>query len=439
MRSRYSRRRFIRTSVGAGAALWLGCDDDADGTDGGAGSMDAGSMDAGGLDAGSMGAGGMDAGATVRDAGGDLADVTAPDAGPDCPDLFAGGMLEGRVDFDEPETLFHVRERAGWDGRFVHDLSQVPEQPITPNEEFFIRTFNPDGIDLNSPWPFRIDGLVAEPRDVLLYEFEPITRRMGVFLVECSGNSDGRRFGLMSSCEWSGVPMSEVLSWVEVQPGAVGVVVEGFDEHSVPSTHSTPGASWFFTFEQLEQTGAFIGTLMNNDLLPPDHGFPIRLCVPGWYGCTWIKWVQGVRVVGPDEPATAQMQEFASRTMQTGVPARAVDYDPASMDLAAMPVRVERWVVDGAPVHRVVGILWGGQGAVERLSLGVSRDGGDFVFEAVDVCPARADGTTWTVWSTAWRPDGTGRYTFRCAIDDPGIRTRRLDRGDYDRAVVLAG
>ena len=62
--------------------------------------------------------------------------------------------------------------------------------------------------------------------------------------------------------------------------------------------------------------------------LTPDHGAPVRLVVPNWYGCACIKWVTHVEMVPDDEPATTQMREFAARTHQNGVPARARDYQP---------------------------------------------------------------------------------------------------------------
>jgi DMSO/TMAO reductase YedYZ molybdopterin-dependent catalytic subunit len=195
--------------------------------------------------------------------------------------------------------------------------------------------------------------------------------------------------------------------------------------------HSMPGASWIFSFEEL--ASAFLATEMNGAPLPPDHGAPVRLYVPGWYGCTCIKWVNEIRLVADDEPATSQMIEFASRTHQVGTPALARDYLPASMDQAAMPIRVERWRVDGEIVHRVVGILWGGYEPTGALSFGASPGS----FEPVDVCPPATTNATWTVWQHPWRPRSTGLHAIRMRIDDPRIPTRRLDTGFYERVVRI--
>jgi DMSO/TMAO reductase YedYZ molybdopterin-dependent catalytic subunit len=91
-----------------------------------------------------------------------------------------------------------------------------------------------------------------------------------------------------------------------------------------------------FSFDDLERSGAFLATHMSGEPLSLDHGAPVRLIVPGWYGCACIKWVNEPRYVGVEEPATSQMTEFASRTHQDGAPELARDFLPAEIDVAAM-------------------------------------------------------------------------------------------------------
>ncbi len=93
---------------------------------------------------------------------------------------------------------------------------------------------------------------------------------------------------------------------------------------------------------------------MNGAALTADHGAPIRLVVPNYYGCSCIKWVSRIDWVADDEPATSQMMEFSARTHQNGVPRLARDYEPPVIDLAALPIRVEQWVVTRDGRERVV-------------------------------------------------------------------------------------
>ena len=108
---------------------------------------------------------------------------------------------------------------------------------------------------------------------------------------------------------------------------------------------------------------------MNGVPLPLDHGFPLRLVVPGWYGCTCIKWVDQIGLLDDTAPATSQMKEFAGRTHQPEAFELAREYLPATIEAAAMPIRVERWQLPQGVSYRVVGIRWGGDQPIERLSI----------------------------------------------------------------------
>ena len=71
--------------------------------------------------------------------------------------------------------------------------------------------------------------------------------------------------------------------------------------------------------DQIRESRAFLATGMNGAPLGPDHGFPLRLVVPGWYGCTAIKWVNEIALLDDTAPATDQMREYAGRTHQDPV------------------------------------------------------------------------------------------------------------------------
>ena len=108
----------------------------------------------------------------------------------------------------------------------------------------------------------------------------------------------------MSVAEWEGIPLAEVVARLKPSKEATGVLVSGYDHIGQNSQRSIVGASWVFPLADLDKLGAFLAIRMNGEPVPADHGKPVRLAVPGWYGCSWIKWVNEIRLVGPDEPAT---------------------------------------------------------------------------------------------------------------------------------------
>lgn len=350
-------------------------------------------------------------------------------------DPFHGGKRIGIVPFsDESDVPMGQPLGSELDGRLFTDLSTLSaEKSITPVGDFYVRTRASKLLDASKPWSIQLGGLIGQPLTINARDLEKMVRPMGVHLMECAGNFRGAHFGMLSVADWEGVPLTEVLKTVKVQPAGARVLISGFDHYAGESRSSIPGASWIFTPEQLESSRAFLATKMNGQPLTPDHGSPVRLLVPGWYGCACIKWVNEISFVADDAPTTSQMQEYAARTMQEGMPALAKHYAPAVIDFAAMPVRIERWPVEGKIKFRVVGIQWGGSRPIDGLEIQFSptdefQPVQDFRFSTSE---------SWNFWTQPWTPQKPGRYLIRLRLKDTSIVARRLRSGYYMRSVEI--
>lgn len=351
-------------------------------------------------------------------------------------DAFEGGKHLGNLDFaGESRAPLDALFGSELDARLYSDLSTLTrENPIPPMERFYVRTCASHLLANEKAWQIRLGGLVDKTVTLSLEDLKKGARPTGLHLMECSGNARATRFGMISVADWSGAPMSNLLELCKSKQQATRVVVSGFDSYSARSATSIPGADWVFTLEQLKASKAFLATEMNGQPLSKDHGAPVRLIVPGWYGCASIKWVNALTLVDDNFMATSQMQEFAARTHQQGVPKLAKDYRPAIIDQAAMPIRVEKWFVDGRIKYRVVGILWGGSRLVKALEIRFNPEE-DYV--QVDHFSQPAN-DPWSFWSHAWTPRTVGTYTIRLRIADPLVETKRLDSGYYVRSVEVA-
>jgi DMSO/TMAO reductase YedYZ molybdopterin-dependent catalytic subunit len=349
----------------------------------------------------------------------------------------ADARLIRTVPFDLPRDAAPLEQLlgSGLDARLFTDLASLDAaQPVTPAPKFFIRTAASPRLPV-APWKLQIGGLANAPPSFGIDELARMATPAGTHLLECAGNAAAASFGLISAAAWEGVTIAELIDRAGAKRAASQVLVSGFDDMEAPTRTSVPGASWIFSHDDLVRAKAFLAVRMNGAPLPADHGGPIRLVVPGWYGCCCIKWVDRLELVDRNRPITSQMREYAARTHQTALPELARDYAPAVIDAAAMPVRVEKWARDGRIVYRVVGILWGGAKPTNALSI---RFKSGSPWTPVDECPLPSSTTSWTIWSHWWRPEGPGRYDIVLKINDPTLRTRRLDLFFYTRAITIS-
>jgi DMSO/TMAO reductase YedYZ molybdopterin-dependent catalytic subunit len=348
------------------------------------------------------------------------------------------GLLPLFRDRSQPQEFGVKYGGVGLDARLVTDLSKLePNKLITPNELAYIRTEMPAAAAeaaAKGPWVLDAGGLIAQPAALRLDDLVKLSKKMGPHLFECSGNANPANFGLMSVAEWEGIPLTEVVARLKPAKEATGVLVSGFDHIGQNSQRSIVGASWVYPLASLEKLGAFLAVRMNGEPVPDDHGKPVRLVVPGWYGCTWIKWVNEITLVGPDEPATTQMVEFANRTHQAEPHKLAASYTPADIQTAATPVRVEKRKGPNGLEYRIVGIVWGGTKAVDRLQIRFKKDE---AFTPFAVCPAPKTHAMWSLWEYRWKPSAPGTYDIALEVADQSVPQRRLKTGYYVRQVKV--
>lgn len=350
-------------------------------------------------------------------------------------DPFAGGKRLGIVPFsDEPRPPMGQAIGAELDGRLFTDLSDLrPENPVTPTNSFYIRTRASKLLDTAKSWTIQLRG----PEDPIVMPVKTLVKMaqpMGLHLMECVGNTRSAHFGMLSVADWDGVLVQEILESAGLRLSAGRVFISGFDQYATESRTSLPGASWIFAPDELVPSRAFLATKMNGQPLTADHGAPIRLVVPGYYGCACIKWVNEILFVAEDARATSQMQEYAGRTMQEGVPELAKEYRPARIDMAAMPIRIEKWSAGGKIKFRVVGIQWGGPRPLDGLEI---RFNVNESYVPVDDFRS-SDGDSWSFWSHAWIPAKSGEYLITLRIRGADKLARRLESGYYARSVQIS-
>lgn len=177
----------------------------------------------------------------------------------------------------------------------------------------------------------------------------------------------------VGTAEWTGTPLKRLLAEAGPDPDAVDVVFTGMD-HGVERGVEQDYARGL-PLAEAGRDEVLLAYEMNGSPLPPQHGFPVRLVVPGWYGMAHVKWLRAITVL--DRSFRGYQQEQAYRISRdaddSGEPVtrmrpRALVIPPGFPDFMS-----RTRVVDTGP-HVLQGRAWSGAAAVARVE--VSTDGG---------------------------------------------------------------
>ncbi|HEY4000553.1 MAG TPA: molybdopterin-dependent oxidoreductase [Candidatus Xenobia bacterium] len=342
---------------------------------------------------------------------------------------FGRARLVRLLPFDDPRKIPpNTLEGRGGDTVLCTDLTRVtPRYPIPATDHFYVIRDLPEG-DSWSESGIRVYGLVQRPHTVKVDDLIRRRRPQGLHLLECSGNARHWGFRLLSPARWEGVPIADVLARAGRKPAATQVRVAGLE-----GCKAGPVASWTFKIEDLVGAGAFLATHMNGQRLPRQHGYPVRMVVPGWLGCCSIKWVNEIELVDDTAVPSAHMISYAPLTMQAGEPKFTRDFKPALMEVAAMPIRVEEWQTDHGLRYRIEGLVWGGDKPVRNLIIRVDHE----TWRPVDAYTPPHDTRTWTFWYHEFHPKAPGKYHIQLRVADEGVVCRRLNADHYGRDVII--
>ncbi len=216
-----------------------------------------------------------------------------------------------------------------------------------------------------------VHGLVKRPLVLTMEDLVRFPSVSRIHFLECSGNtgtewrgpaatSIQQSHGLLSCCEWTGVRLSTVLEEVGVDPQAAWVLAEGADGAAM--SRSIPlSKAW---------DDALLVYAQNGERLRPEHGYPLRLFLPGWEGNASIKWLRRLKV-GREPFMTREETSKYTDSLPDGT-ARQFSFGMEAKSVITYPAVDHR--LRGKGYYEITGLAWTGQGRVKRVD--VSTDGG---------------------------------------------------------------
>lgn len=250
--------------------------------------------------------------------------------------------------------------------------------PLTPVNDFYIvsKNFIDPSVSLTN-WQLEVKGMVQNPRT---YEYEEIKARTSlkkITTLECISNEVGGNY--ISTGEWTGFPLRDLLADAGVQTGAVKVVMRAVDDYS----DSIP-------LDAALDPNTILVYELDGQPLPKEHGYPLRLIVPGIYGMKNVKWLKSIELVYYNYQGFWQQQGWSdSATVKT-------------MSRIDTP-RSHNRVMAGADTL-IGGVAFSGNRGISKVE--VSTDGGQS-WNIADLEQPLSP-LTWVRWSYHWRPQGSG-------------------------------
>jgi sulfane dehydrogenase subunit SoxC len=279
-------------------------------------------------------------------------------------------------------------------------------------------------------WRLGIDGRVDRPIELSLANLRERPRQTHRVTLECAGNgrallqprplSQPWLLEAIGTAEWTGTPLAPLLAEAGIQPGAVEIVFTGADRGIQGDVEQDYQRS--LSLADASRPEVLLVDEMNGRPLEPQHGFPLRLIVPGWYGMTSVKWLRSIEVV--DRPFEGYQQVSAYRYTTTAdefgepvnrIRVRALMIPPGIPDFFSRRRVVER----GSTI--LAGRAWSGQGSVERVEVGV-----DDAWADARIDPA-AGPFAWRGWSFDWDA-APGEHTLACRATDSSGAVQPLEQ-----------
>ena len=297
-----------------------------------------------------------------------------------------------------------------------------------PNERFFVRNHTSTPLIDPATWSLRVFGSGLrrpEGRAFSLRELRRLPARSITAAIECAGN--GRRFfasqqgtpasgtqwglGAIGVARWHGVPLRDVLERAGLSARAVDVMPEGLDAAVGSQGHVRRPLPVEKALDDV-----MLAYEMNGEPLPPDHGAPVRLVVPGWIGVASIKWVGSIEV--------ADHQLFSPwNTTQYRLTGPSYGADEPPLTTQAVKSAFELpfgAALEAGRRYELTGRSWSGRAPIRRVD--VSTDGGATYAPAKLHGPNRPNG--WVRWRVPFSPGEPGGHQLLARATDEADRTQ---------------
>jgi DMSO/TMAO reductase YedYZ molybdopterin-dependent catalytic subunit len=302
---------------------------------------------------------------------------------------------------------------------------------VTPAGMHYLLTHYDMPVVDPATFALRVDGLVGRELSLSLDDLRARPAVTHAVTLECAGNG---RTGLsprpvgqpwvleaVGTAEWTGTPLRGVLEEAGIADGAIEVLFGGLDRGTEDG--ETVRYERSLSLADAHRDEVLLVYAMNGQPLLPQHGAPLRLVVPGWYGMASVKWLDRITLIDYEFGGHHQRENYCLRQApeDEGVPLSRMQ--PRSLLIPpGIPDSGSRARTLAAGPVTVRGRAWSGQGEVVRVE--ASADGGASWSEA-RLAPAASE-YAWRAWDWDWDAQ-PGEHELCCRASDAAGNVQPLE------------
>lgn len=303
---------------------------------------------------------------------------------------------------------------------------------VVPNAHFYVR--NHFQIPELDPSEFRlaVGGLVERRLSLGVGDLHNMPAQTLTVTLECAGNGralfeppiEGEKWnlGAVSTAEWTGVPLREVLDRAGARPEAREVLFRGADS-GIVTGHSTPvHFERSLRLDQCRDAELLLAYAMNGEPLPVQHGYPLRLVVPDWYAVASVKWLTDIELVDRPFRGHYQVDKYWYEWEREGGTVR----EPATLQRVRALITEPAGETPRGDVA-VRGVAWSGAAPIDRVEVGIGG-GGWQQAHLVGECRRHS----WQWWELIIHVPEPGMLALRARAIDRAGRTQP-ERAEWNR------
>ena len=300
---------------------------------------------------------------------------------------------------------------------------------VMPNAHFYVRNHFDIPMIEEAGWTLTVGGLVERELELSLRDLRSMRSQTLFVTLECAGNgrsmleppAEGEqwRLGAVSTAEWTGVPLAEVLDRAGVRPEAREAVFRGADGGTVPERDEPIRFERSLGVDDARSHDVLLAYAMNGEALPVQHGYPLRVIVPGWYAVASVKWLSEIELVDRRFDGYYQAEKYVYEWE--------ADHDSGPEPVTLQNVR--SLITEPSPGEEVGrgevavrGVAWSGSAPIARVDVSVGA--GPWQHAQLVGERQRHSWQWWELITTLGEP---GPTTIRSRATDLGGRTQPDD------------